>query len=216
MSKAIKSVGNAVTKVFKTVTNTVKKVTKSKVGKALLAAAAIYFTGGLAAGSFAPSAVGAQLTSWVSTGANAVGNFANSLFGGGGAAAAGTTATSAATGATTAASGLGAAGTEAIFAAGAPSTLGSVAAAAAPAAPAAVANPSIFSQALTGFSKLPATTQLMVGNAAMQGFGAVAQARQQQAMIDEQRRQEEARKGNYTPVALEPYRPQSIYSRVGG
>lgn len=195
MSKAIKSVGNAVTKVFKTVTNTVKKVTKSNVGKALLGAAAIYFTGGLAAGSFAPSAVGTQLTSWVSTGANAVGNFANSLFGGGGAPAA-------------------VPASPIPNAAVVPPVAANVAVV--PATPAAVTNPSIFSQALTGFSKLPATTQFMVGNAAMQGLGAVAQARQQQAMIDEQRRQEEARKGNYTPVALEPYRPQSIYSRVGG
>jgi hypothetical protein len=216
MSKAVKSVGRAVSKTFKKVTDTVKKVAKSKVGKALVGAAAIYFTGGLAAGSFAPSAVGSQIMSWASSGANAVSNFASSIFGGGGAA---TTVGAAAPGATTTslATALGSSAPTMSTALGsaAGTSAATAASMAAPAATTAAASPSIFSQAVTGFAKLPATTQLMLGNAAMQGFGAVAQQRQTDQMIEEQRRREEAAKGNFTPVKLEPFRPQSIYSRVG-
>lgn len=57
MSKIVKGVK----KVFKKVGNAIKKFAKSKIGKVIIAAAAIYFTAGLAAGSFAPSAVFGQV-----------------------------------------------------------------------------------------------------------------------------------------------------------
>lgn len=69
MSKLVKGVK----KVFKKVGQAIKKFAKSKIGKVIIAAAAIYFTGGLAAGSFAPSAVFGQIASTAGSMATGVG-----------------------------------------------------------------------------------------------------------------------------------------------
>lgn len=59
MSKAVKSVGRAVSKVVKGVTNAVKKVAKSKLGRVLIAAAAIYFGGAALMGAMGTSGAAA-------------------------------------------------------------------------------------------------------------------------------------------------------------
>lgn len=63
IKKGIKNIAKGITKI-PIVGKVIKKAWQSKLGKLLVIAAAIYVTGGLAAGSFAPSAVGTQLGSW--------------------------------------------------------------------------------------------------------------------------------------------------------
>jgi hypothetical protein len=89
MSKAVKSIGRAVSKVVqgtvkavssivnKTV-NVVKKFAKSKIGKVIIMAAAIYFGGAALAGGFSSSAAGGSFLSGMGTG---VANAASSLSG---------------------------------------------------------------------------------------------------------------------------------------
>lgn len=76
MSKVVKSVARAVTKVVKGVVNVVKKVAKSKLGKILITAAAVYFGGAALAGGFGSSAAGGSFLSGMGTG---VANAASSL-----------------------------------------------------------------------------------------------------------------------------------------
>lgn len=59
MSKVVKGVGRAISKVVKGVTNVVKKVAKSKIGKVLIAAAAIYFGGAALMGAMGTSGAAA-------------------------------------------------------------------------------------------------------------------------------------------------------------
>lgn len=58
MSKVVKRVGGAVNKVVKGAAKVVKKVAKSPIGKALLIAGAVYFTGGAALGALGGAAGG--------------------------------------------------------------------------------------------------------------------------------------------------------------
>jgi hypothetical protein len=76
MSKVVRSVGKAISKVVKGVVNTVKKVAKSKLGKIILVAAAVYFGGAALAGGFSSSAAGGSFLSGMGTG---VANAASSL-----------------------------------------------------------------------------------------------------------------------------------------
>ena len=87
MSKAVKAVGNAigsvvkgavkaVKSVVKGVGTVVKKVASSKLGKAVLIAAAVYFGGAALAGGFGSSAAGGSFLSGMGTG---VANAASSL-----------------------------------------------------------------------------------------------------------------------------------------
>lgn len=62
MSKAIKSVGRAIKKVVSGIGKVIKKVVKSKFFKAIAIAAAIYFTGGAAAGLMSGAGAGAGLS----------------------------------------------------------------------------------------------------------------------------------------------------------
>jgi type IV secretory pathway TrbL component len=58
MSKLLKKISKGVKKVFKGITKVVKKIAKSKVFKAIVIAAAVYFTAGAAAGFLGTSGVG--------------------------------------------------------------------------------------------------------------------------------------------------------------
>lgn len=78
MSKAVKAVGRAVSKVVKGTVNAVKKFAKSKVGRVIITAAAIYFGGAALAGGFGSSAAGGSFLSGMSSG---VANAATSLKG---------------------------------------------------------------------------------------------------------------------------------------
>jgi hypothetical protein len=76
MSKAVKSVGRAVSRVVKGSVNAWKKLAKSKVGRIVITAAAIYFGGAALAGAFGSSAAGGSFLSGMGTG---VANAASSL-----------------------------------------------------------------------------------------------------------------------------------------
>jgi hypothetical protein len=83
MSKAVKSVGRAVSKVVKGVTNAVKKVASSKLGKILITAAAVYFGGAALMGGMQGAAAGqgffGSLSSGLSGAAQGIGNAWSSL-----------------------------------------------------------------------------------------------------------------------------------------
>jgi hypothetical protein len=76
MSKVVKSVGRAVSKVVKGTVKAVKKFAKSKIGRVIITAAAIYFGGAALAGGFGSSAAGGSFLSGMGTG---VANAASSL-----------------------------------------------------------------------------------------------------------------------------------------
>jgi hypothetical protein len=83
MSKVAKSVGRAVSKVVKGVTNVVKKVASSKLGKVLIAAAAIYFGGAALTGAMQGASAGSgflgTISSAVEGAATGIGNAWSSL-----------------------------------------------------------------------------------------------------------------------------------------
>jgi hypothetical protein len=68
MSRAVKSVGRAIGKVVKGVGNAVKKVAKSKLGKVILTAAAIYFGGAALMGGMQGAAAGQGFMGTISSG----------------------------------------------------------------------------------------------------------------------------------------------------
>lgn len=59
MSKVVKSVGRAVSKVVSGVGKVISKIPKSKIGKAVLMASGVYFTGGAALGAIGGASAGA-------------------------------------------------------------------------------------------------------------------------------------------------------------
>jgi len=86
MSKVVKKVGRAVGKVVKGVANVAKKVVKSPIGKALVAAAAIYFggaalAGAMGAGSGAAGVAGAAAGGGLSGAAAGIGQAWSGLTG---------------------------------------------------------------------------------------------------------------------------------------
>jgi hypothetical protein len=201
MSKAVKSVGRAVSKVVKGAVNVVKKVAKSKLGRVLLTAAAIYFGGAALAGGFGSSAAGGSFLSGMGTG---VANAASSLSGAwtaatsGNFAAAGKSLSAGFQGTTTAlqAANAGAATTAAVGSSVAPTAgAGNLSVAASDAASnsalagskTAAASPGLISglSPLGQYAAVTGATQLVGG--AVQGMG------QQKAMEDERRFAEEQR-----------------------
>ena len=68
MSKVVKGIGRAVSSVVKGVVNVVKDVAKSKLGKILITAAAIYFGGAALMGGFSASAAGGGFLTGASAG----------------------------------------------------------------------------------------------------------------------------------------------------
>lgn len=68
MSKVVKGIGRAVSSVVKGVVNVVKDVAKSKLGKILITAAAIYFGGAALMGGASASAAGGSFLSGASAG----------------------------------------------------------------------------------------------------------------------------------------------------
>jgi hypothetical protein len=80
IGKVFKKVGKAISKVFKKIGKAIKKVFKSKIFKAVLIAAAIWFTAGTAAAYFAAPQAG--LMSAMSTSASSMWSTTVSFFGG--------------------------------------------------------------------------------------------------------------------------------------
>jgi hypothetical protein len=78
MSKVVKSIGRAIGKVVKGVTKVVKKVAKSKFGKVLVAAAAIYFGGAALMGGLSAPA-GSGLSGFMSGAGSGISNAWSSL-----------------------------------------------------------------------------------------------------------------------------------------
>ena len=68
MSKVVKGVGRVISGVVKGVVNVVKTVAKSKLGKILITAAAIYFGGAALMGGFSASAAGGSFLTGASAG----------------------------------------------------------------------------------------------------------------------------------------------------
>jgi hypothetical protein len=68
MSKVVKSIGRAISKVVKGVTKAVKTFAKSKIGRIIITAAAIYFGGAALAGGFGSSAAGGSFLSGMGSG----------------------------------------------------------------------------------------------------------------------------------------------------
>ena len=64
IKKVVKGVAKVIKKTVKGVAKVVKKVAKSKIFKAVLAAAAIYVTGGAAAGAFGASGTTGMFGKW--------------------------------------------------------------------------------------------------------------------------------------------------------
>lgn len=68
MSKVVKSVGRAISKVVKGAVNAVKKVGKSKFGKVLIAAAGVYFGGAALSGMMQGASAGSGFLGTISSG----------------------------------------------------------------------------------------------------------------------------------------------------
>ena len=68
MSKVVKGIGRAISGVVKGVTNVVKKVAKSKLGKILITAAAIYFGGAALQGAMQGASAGSGFLGSISSG----------------------------------------------------------------------------------------------------------------------------------------------------
>lgn len=83
MSKVVKGIGRAIGKVVKGVVNVVKKVAKSKLGKILITAAAVYFGGAALQGAMQGASAGSGFFGSISSGlqgaAQGIGNAWSSL-----------------------------------------------------------------------------------------------------------------------------------------
>ena len=183
MSKVVKSVGRAISKVVKGTVNAVKKFAKSKIGRVIITAAAIYFGGAALAGGFGSSAAGGSFLSGMSSG---VANAATSLKGAWTAATAGNFTGA---GGVTANLGAGFQGTttalQAANAGATPALLGGVT----PSAPAATvsaasqnlsiaASDAAFNSALAGAKTAPASKGLIAGLSPMGQYAAITGATQ--------------------------------------
>jgi len=81
MSKVVKGVARAVKKVVKGVANVVKKIAKSKIGKILIAAAAIYFGGAALMGGFKAASAGTSVLSGMGSGLSSAASGLSSAWG---------------------------------------------------------------------------------------------------------------------------------------
>jgi hypothetical protein len=183
MSKAVKSVGRAISKVVKGTVNAVKKVAKSKLGRIILTAAAIYFGGAALAGGLKGAAAGTGFLSGMGTGV------ANAAAGLKGAWTAATAGNFTGAGGVTANLGAGFQGTttalQAANAGATPALLGGVTPSAPSAAVPAVSQPlpiaasdAAFNSALAGAKTAPASKGLIAGLSPMGRYAAITGATQ--------------------------------------